>query len=192
VQEKQIADEECNLVETSRRLMDSVPDEVVNFGLDYNKSAPEPVLETQEESGFMLAATTSTAHVRIYELDCCGIPTISLETDHAWSWTSTTASLSGNGNTVADWCCYWWHLTSGPSKSHGAYSSSHVYAHGTASFVCYGSDPVPFCLGQSPRYPMTFNTWLQMYNTGAATASGTSYSGTVIPLGSVVFQFWIS
>ena len=37
---------------------------------------------------------------------------------------------------------------------------------------------------------MTFHTWLKMYKNGVANATGTSYSGTVIPAGQVVYQFW--
>lgn len=75
--------------------------------------------------------------------------------------------------------------------SHGG-NSSHVWANGSASYVCYNSQPVPFCIGSTPKYPMTFYTWLHMYPNGAASATGTSYSGTVIPAGSVVYQFWIT
>lgn len=184
-------DERCRMVETSRRALDNVPADVVQSKLQFNQSvtAPSTTSSLSPES-VSIAATTNTAHVKIYQLDCCGITTISLQTDHAWTWTSTTAALSGNGSTNASWCCYWWHLTAGPTMSHGVTSSSQVYARGSASYVCYSSNPSPFCQGTTRRYPMTFYTWLKMYNNGVANANGTSYSGTVIPYGKVVYQFW--
>jgi hypothetical protein len=184
--------EHCQMVETSRRALESVPAEVLQDNLPFNQSvtASSSITAPSQESATLLTGTTNTAHVKIYELDCCGITTIKLQTDHAWIWTSTTASLSGTGSTNAGWCCYWWHLTAGPTMSHGVSSSTHVWAKGSASYVCYSSNPSPFCQGTTPRYPMTFYTWLQMYNNGVANASGTSYSGTVIPYGKVVYQFW--
>ena len=185
-------DEHCRMVETSRRVLDSVPADVLQAKPEFSQSvtASSTTTSLSQESVTITAATTNTAHVKIYQLDCCGITTIALQTDHAWTWTSTTTSLSGNGLTNASWCCYWWHLTAGPTMSHGVYSSSHIYAKGSASYVCYNSGPVPFCIGPTLKYPMTFYTWLHMYNNGVANASGTSYSGTVIPLGQVVYQFW--
>lgn len=183
--------EHCQMVETSRRALDYIPPDALQNKPEFSQSVTaSSTTSSDQETAAVITATTNTAHVKIYQLDCCGIHTIELQTDHAWTWTSTTASLSGNGLTTASWCCYWWHLTAGPTMSHGTYSSSHVYAKGSASYVCYNSGPSPFCVGPTPKYPMTFYTWLHMYNNGVANASGTSYSGTVIPFGSVVYQFW--
>lgn len=153
------ADEHCQMVETSRRVLGYIPQDALEDKSEFSKSVTAPAITSQgQDIVEMVVATTNTAHVKIYQLDCCGIHTITLQTDHAWSWTSTTASLSGNGSTTASWCCYWWHLSAGPTMSHGTYSSSHVYAQGSASYVCYNSQPSPFCVGSTRKYPMTFYT----------------------------------
>lgn len=127
----------------------------------------------------------------MYEDDIVGIHTIELETGQPWTWTSTTVSLNSGGLTTTRKCCYWWYLTAGPSMSNGG-NSSHVWANGKASYICHNSEPTPFCIGNTPQYPMTFHTWLHMYPNGVASATGTSYSGTVIPGGNCYYEFWVS
>jgi hypothetical protein len=180
------ADENCNLLEASRTTLSYVPDSV-----DEVDGRLGPVTSADSLSGDALLATT-TAHVKIYQNDCCGITTISLRTDQPWAWTATTAAIASGGKTQPGLCCYWWYLTAGPTMRNGAYSLTHVYATGTAGYICHDSQPAPFCTGSTWQYPMTFNTSLHMYSAGAANSSGTGYVGAIIPYGSIWIEFWIN
>jgi hypothetical protein len=115
------------------------------------------------------------------------IHTIEVDLTQKWRWDGVTTRLKG-GSTLAGWCCYWWHLSSGPTYSRGRPNPQVIWGKGSASFFCSNSDPTPFCPGNNQQYPMTLNAQVWGYYDGQAVAQpGTNYSGQVIPYGTVYY-----
>ena len=109
---------------------------------------------------------------------------IAVQQDQTYSWNGSTVTLS-NGSTTATLYFSWWHISSGPSNSAGYITSQVAYSNGWARFYCDGGI---FCSG-GPAYYITLYAYMTVDYQGGCGGYGT-YSGTVVPLGRVLYQVW--
>jgi hypothetical protein len=164
-------DKDCNVAVSEQTVLTDIPAEFL----------PSKGLSSA-------ASTTVTDEVHIWEQDVAGYLTNDLDTYQIWSYNGSSVNLLNGGNKPPQTCgiCTWWHVNSGPSFTHGYYSSSHGYANGTVSWYCNWGPP-GFCPGGNWQYRITYYTWLHLYGNGYSTANGTSYSGQVIPGGGIYY-----
>lgn len=130
-----------------------------------------------------------TADLFTYELDVLGIKTNGLRTTQAWTWMGGTVSLS-NWSNLSYLCCGWWYKWAPESFSNGYDNPSHTqgWANGNVTNYCNGA---AFCPGSGPQDVITWHNWLHLYSSGGASMTGTSYEGTIIPGGSLDYDFVI-
>jgi hypothetical protein len=139
-----------------------------------------------EETGETTILAVNTCNMRTWEQDVVGVKMIEVLDNQNYSWDNISVTL-GQGSTSALTFFSWWHVNSGPHSSGGYHSSQVAWANGSASFHCDGG---PF-YGGGPAYHITLNNYLTMDYQGGCGGYGT-YSGTLVPGGSVNYSVWRS
>ena len=178
-------DENCNPVLANQIRLNYVPDSVLHPEQKpfETKTVPNIPPPPPYKGGASIEAV-DTCHLRTWEEDAPGLDMIAVLVDQTYSWNGSTVTLS-NGSTTATTYFSWWHLDSGPTGTAGYHSSQVAWSNGEASFYCDGA---PFCSG-GRAYDITLYDYMTVDYQGGCGGYGT-YSGTVVPLGRVLYNVW--
>jgi len=178
-------DENCKPVLVNQARLHYVPDWIFQEEQESLEIKTVPIIPSPppKEGGFGIEAV-DTCHLRTWEEYAPGLDMIAVQVDQTYSWNGSTVTLS-NGSVSATTYFSWWHISNGPSGAAGYHSSQVAYSNGQASFYCNGA---PFC-GGGPAYHITLYDYMTVDYQGGCGGYGT-YSGTVVPLGRVLYRVW--
>lgn len=178
-------DENCTPVLVSKISLPYVPDSVLNPKQQPVATETVPIVPPPPpHKGGPTIDAVDTCHLRTWEEDGPGLDMIAVQVDQTYSWNGSTVTLS-SGSTTTSLYFSWWHIASGPHGTAGYINSQVAWSNGDAGFQCTGS---PFCSG-GPMYQITLYDYMTVDYQGGCGGYGT-YSGTVVPLGRVLYNVW--